>query len=505
MSIPRTSESKSLSIHPQVSISRFSQLSLFAGSVKETIVGVVKKYPLFARSTIGAFAIGGLVAYKYYTSLDRSIERLVSNSSRLFDKACKENIGAFLERNWNKLGLPGSCKNIANSHFLENKLLRIIQNDHQPIILRQKIAKNVVRNFCRFIAHSLRRVEHDLVHDLQFRELFNIQGNPNIQRVEILGDETHNKGTNPLCIAILLPGDQRIIYKPRSVQSESLICGTNKSLFQRLNLPIYRVYEKQGESYGYCEYLVNLQEENTFNFIDELGRLYIEFGKIEKVARAIGLSDLHYDNIIISGKRPHLIDTEVVSMPAIEGVYQTHLFGVERPGALASTGESKNHIWLNRDLIQQFNLSNYAAEEIEEDLFETGMTGPALARSGLTDFIQTIANQTHPEITNFELGDLHETREALKAHANRIVLIDTQDLSVYIRQDIDLARNNFSDALKQGIGMWGFQVDENQWAEVLDKFEQDLRDNDVPIFYYRAATREIYYGLLRIAIQAQIN
>jgi len=277
-----------------------------------------------------------------------------------------------------------------------------------------------------------------------------------------------------------------------------LICGTEDSLFHQLELSTYRVYDKADQGYGYCEYLLNIEEENTFNSVADLAALYVEFGKIEKVARSIGLSDLHYDNIIMRHGHPHLIDVEVVSLPTDQEPYETHLFGEERPGALATTRDSKNHIWLGVEAIEEFGSGAEYIEGLAEDLHEMGMTGSVLHNSGLTDLIQVLANQTHATVTDFDLGDIGEVRAQLGVLNNRIVLVSTPDLSAFIRQAPATARENFSEALTQGLEAWGFTIDDENWVAVLDKFEEDLRNNDVPLFYHNAQNGEVFYGEHRI-------
>lgn len=505
MNQPITPTSNALTIAQQSSTGFFSGISQIATSMKDAIVGTVKKHPTLTKATVvlGATLAVGYLAYQYYNSLDKSIDRLVAKAADLPENQCKQEIATFVQQNWPKFGLPDFCNNAKNRKFIETKLDGIIRrHPNQTIELRQEIAKNAVNNFCTFISTSLTRVNSDLTGDQDFRALFNIARQPNVTGVEILGEETHKKGSNPLCIAITIEGEQRIVYKPRSVRAEQLVCGADDSLFHQLELPTYRVYNKAGQDYGYCEYLPNLQAENTFNSIEELRDLYVEFGKIEKVARAIGLSDLHYDNIIMKDGRPHLIDAEVVALPTHQNPYETHLFGQERPGALATTPESKNHIWLGAEAIAEFGDEAEYVVELTEDLHETGMTGPVLHNSGLTDLIQGLATQEHLAVVNFDLGDLSETRAQLGAMNNRIVLVSTENLSAFIRKDPATARENFSEALTEGLGAWGFQVDEESWDAVLNKFEEDLKNNDVPLFYHNAENSEVFYGEYRIGYSA---
>lgn len=474
--------------------------------VTNKIIQLVKanSFPIiFGTSMI---CLGTLATYKYYTSLNKTTERFIASCEGLENaEGIQNRIDDFLTLNWHKLDLPESCNNEQNRFFLREKLKTIINEHHQTLAEKQRIATNIMNNFTDFLSTFVTRIERDLTDDQNFRQLFEIIGIAQIISIQILGKETHNRGSNPLCITIQLNNGTNIVYKPRAVRSEKLICSSQDSIFQQYNLPTYRVYDKEGQNYGYCEYLYNNEEENTFETIEELSDFYIELGKIEKIAREIGLSDLHLENIIVHNRRPYLIDTEVVGLPNQVAMFQTHLFtfeeGVLQPadsGALASSPLSKNHVWFGEQITQY--LEEDVQTELVENLIDSGVTASVIHALGddFRDFIISIANQTHQEIVNFDIADIQHVYE-LRNHRNRIVLADTRDLVGIIKHNPGPARTDFINAVTQGITDWGFIVDEVELEHSLEQFDRDLLNNDVPIFYHHPGNGLIYYGAHIIA------
>ncbi len=192
----------------------------------------------------------------------KPVAKLVINCSNMNEVSCRTKIADFVETYWLNYGLPACCNNDKNKRFLLEKLFLIIR-DHseQSIALRQEIAKNVIENFVNFISEAFKRVDADLKTN-EFKQLFGVAENDQLIAFEIIGEETHNKGHSPMSIAINFSENLRVVYKPRSVISEYLICNNHDSLFKKLNLDTYKILDK-GE-YGYCEYLYNKEECNTF-------------------------------------------------------------------------------------------------------------------------------------------------------------------------------------------------------------------------------------------------
>ncbi|NGX61859.1 MAG: hypothetical protein K940chlam9_01348, partial [Chlamydiae bacterium] len=455
--------------------------------------------------SIGALALGSWLVYKDYSSLSRSIERLVKNGNKLEVGEREEVVNSFLDQNWNKLGLPIQCNNENNKKYIRSKLMLILaerlpsvslQGKKEEIIdpsqeEKKEIIERMLNNFSEYISHSYSRILSDLEKDDELKTLFDIRNNTKIVKIEILGDESHNKGKNPLCIGISLGNGKRLVYKPRSTLPEKLICGSEDSYFYHLRLPTYRVYDKTNENYGYCEFLVNSEKENTFDTIEKLKNLYIEFGKIEKAARAIGLGDIHKENVIISEGRPYLIDTEVVLLPEIEE-YQTDLFALNDGGARSSSPECKNHIWLDASLNNdQKNLDEATFKNL---LIHDGICDRVVNAIGFRSFLESIEQLTHKEIENFEIEGEQDVHGRLQDLKNRIVLVSTDSLSALIREKIGTAKNNFINDVGKGLEHWGFEVNEDALQQSLAKFEEDLLNHDVPIFYHVPSKGTVYYG-----------
>ena len=338
--------------------------------------------------------------------------------------------------------------------------------------------------------------------------------------LEVLGEETHNRGRSPLSVTISFNERPAVVYKPRSVISEYLLCNEDTSLFANLGLSTYKVFNKG--DYGYCEYLMNSEETNTFHEHEEIKNLIIEYGKIDKIAKGLGLSDLHSENIILPNKRPCLTDTEIILLPTNVSAYESHLFAQERPGALAWSPKTKNRIWLTNELLLSYIQSvpaegrgcfkKYKGQEeiadeqlipLIKDALEDGLAPILELSHDLRELIHEIINNNQREVNEFSLADeiLSPVRHQLMGEPHRIVLISTEELAGLIQQNPEEAKHEFIKLMQQGIEEWGFIFRADQREKVLEQFDRDLKNNDVPVFYHKANEKAFYYGDYPIGIQ----
>lgn len=457
------------------------------------ISALVKEHPyLFATLAVLSGA-GFYMAWKEYNRTDRVLRRLVDRCHLL---PITEDLSPIVENAvdqiWAQLELPPSCNNQANRRFLSRKLQEIICHkeihDQDPE-LKTEIALNAIRNLRVRLLEGLSRVQED-VNAQRLVPLFPFATDPNPIRVEILADETHNDGAVPICFT--LRGGGRLVYKPRSMQSEWAICGDEasnpNSLFRRLGLPTYSIY--RGDGYGYSSFLQNLRHENTLNTVNEVIDLYRTFWRIHAAAYSVGLSDLHPDNIINQRLCSYLIDTEVIGLPE-RAIFQTNLWGSGEVGAFIVSPNSKNRIWFSNDFASTLLGPNFSTiEAVHSELREHGLTGRIQMALGtrFLDFIRTIPTiEPLPE----HRRDLDELGIST---LNRIALVNTLMLSNLIGRTIDEGWMEFVENVRDGLTDWEFTIDNDQLLASRAQFERDVRNNDIPIFYYNREERRVYYN-----------
>lgn len=461
--------------------------------VTSQISALVKEHPyLFA--TLAVFSGAGLyTAWREYNRIDRVLKRLVDQCHLLpITEDPLPMIENAVGQIWAQLELPPSCNNRANHRFLARKLQEIIRHkeihDQDPE-LKKEIILNVIRNLRTRLLEGLNRVQED-INAQRLAPLFPFATDPNPIRAEILADETHNDGAVP--ISFTLRGGDRLVYKPRSMQSEWAICGDEasnpNSLFRRIGLPTYSIY--RGDGYGYSSFLQNLRHENTLNTVDEVIGLYRTFWRIHAAAYSVGLGDLHPDNIINQRLFSYLIDTEVIGLPE-SAVFQTNLWGSGEVGAFIVSPNSKNRIWFSNDFASTLLGPNFSTiESVHYELREHGLTGriQTALGAGFIDFIRTIPTvEPLPE----HREDLDEL--GISTH-NRIALVNTLMLSHIIGKTIEEGWVEFVESVRDGLTDWEFTIDNDQLLASRAQFERDVRSNDIPIFYYNREERRVYYN-----------
>ena len=185
--------------------------------------------------------------------------------------------------------------------------------------------------------------------------------------------------------------------------------------------------------------------------------------RLEAIARALGLSDLHNDNVITERCIMYPIDMEVIMNPTDNNIYGTTMDDPLQ-GAFTFDKDSSNQIMLRQ------------CEDLQESAAE----------------LKSILIKTQYELTEIERVMITKCRDVLRQSLHRIVLITTGELTQLIRQPIQLAHQEFVAAIKESLALWKLQIVMEE-EKIYQLLQQDILNNDVPIFYYLPEEAIIYY------------
>ncbi len=119
--------------------------------------------------------------------------------------------------------------------------------------------------------------------------------------------DPHNHGRT---VAILSYNDKKIVYKPRTLDSELAWNSILRRIMEAC-IPDRTVYLPEVLSYpgyGFMEYVNSEECENE----DSVKRCYFRYGVLMATAHALGTCDLHHENVIIKGEHPVVIDPEAL-------------------------------------------------------------------------------------------------------------------------------------------------------------------------------------------------
>jgi hypothetical protein len=303
----------------------------------------------------------------------------------------------------------------------------------------------------------------------------------------ILGDETHNQGKNPLKIELSLEKgkvDRKIVFKPRSMITESSICGPTSSAFAAVDLPTYPVYNKN--TYGYSAWLENNLKENTFSTIKDLEAYISYFPLMNTVVSFYGISDLHQENVLTSKGKPYLIDTEVIA-PVIGKAYESGLLTGITAGYLCEYN-TPNRIGISESLLDSQNFKLLQGE------FSCMEMAAVLSDLGIMDtvILPALQGKSKRVLDDKEINALTSIKKELDTHSHRMILVKTSDLARYLKEDPLEAFSDFQRNLDDGLKTWGFSIDYVS-DDIKALYEQDFMNNDVPVFYFNPSKGEVYY------------
>ncbi|MFI5343548.1 MAG: DUF4135 domain-containing protein [Chlamydiales bacterium] len=209
-----------------------------------------------------------------------------------------------------------------NIGILIVKIGNVIKNENYNDVTKSRIIFNLMEQFRNNMMTISERVSRDRE---EIGSLFFPGQSCQFLSIEMTSDETHHRGQVPCYLWFQVENQgapQRVVYKPRDIRADESICSaSNNSLFSIVSdfinqpMPVYRFLSKtEGtDHYGYVEFLTHSRtpEHNDYCLdIPEMINFYQMYGRIQALAQIFCLYDLHYHNIIVHNKLPHLIDTE---------------------------------------------------------------------------------------------------------------------------------------------------------------------------------------------------
>ena len=281
------------------------QMGTLAGHIFETANQCVADNPYIAVLGVGAISLAYLFRSKIYPSPADPFIELLKNPNAFNPDAIKNEAEKFAASVSPKLNNDKTIK------YLAKKLEWLLtDNSYDDMML---LINNVKEDFINLVRQAEARVTKDM---RQGRlSSLGISTSDRIVGIEALGDETHNGGKIPLLF--IFESGKSIVYKPRSMLPEQVICGKEDSVFAEAGLGTYQVVcqeDRDGE-YGYSQRLRNDVKKMS---IEDLQKYYDQFELIDEVCGALTASDMHGGNFITEDGIPYFIDVESFENP--EGV-----------------------------------------------------------------------------------------------------------------------------------------------------------------------------------------
>ncbi|MBI3258296.1 MAG: DUF4135 domain-containing protein [Ignavibacteriae bacterium] len=436
-------------------------------------------------------AVVGRKAANHYLLIS-SIQKLISfreDQARQQAVQVRNFVDGYLHSIDLKIKLTPATRNAPEVRdFLKKKILAIAEYTRVSKVFKKKVVQNVLNDFISLFSDAERRINKDLEEDLGY---FEISVTDSVRTIKPLGDETHNQGKIPLLI--VFKSGRRIVYKPRSMRPESLIVGRTNSVMEVMGWGTYKVLccQERGEHYGYAEFLEYTPGCNTIHNIGDLREHIGKMSALDYVADKLGLSDLHYLNIIVINNIPYIIDAEVFLAPS--GT-ESGIFDV---GSGAASVFDMTHGTV--EAYRGKNKLDFSPHFQRREEFEYGMDRETLSEIGVD--IDQIRTQTRIQMAVME-GLNHRIkaiRDSLSEDIGRIVVINTDELKRGILPYIDSPDSNqagdrFVESLQEKLKDHGFDLFLHKKNQITSALIQDGSHNDVPIFYYNSIDKTVVYG-----------
>ena len=360
------------------------------------------------------------------------------------------------------------------NNYLFKKLSNIAHNERIDTKYQERIILQVQYDFTKLIEEVIKRVTRDKT---LLQKKLGIPESQTLVMVECLGDESHNHGK--IALKLVFNDSKSIVYKPRSLLAEHILCNKTNSVFKMANLGTYTTVDLG--NYGYQEYLENIQEENTMTS-PELVEYMKDISTTEKICKQLRISDLHCENVVTCKKKMFLIDLEVYLVP-IEIVTETETGLLETNhggGEFFNDYQgycSHNQIWLN------------------DKKKPTGVTFENLKEKYEVEFI----SQDKIKLSKEVMEGINNAKQKLKLIPGRLVLIETKDINPLINagnpynEYRDLIIIYLKEFFDENILITSHLSDSHTTERIIKAFQEDFLHNDVPIFYYNSINKIITY------------
>lgn len=367
--------------------------------------------------------------------------------------------------------------------YLESKLVDICKSEagQEGTSI---IVENYLHNFTALVSTTQKRINVDIQNEkLSYLEIYPYDA---VIKISPLGKESHNLGKIPL--QIKFKTGKSIVYKPRSMLPEKLICDTKEGILVSENFGTYKVLcceDDEGE-YGYSDFLENLPESNVVTSQGELKKYVHKLCVLEKISNELHLSDLHYQNIITVNLSPAIIDAEVfLSPPGIEsGLFEVGSGAAQMFDLSWGTDPmwmGKNKIWI---LLPEISSVTFKYQMLPEDLKNIGLD--------LTEM------QRELRLQNTTIAACNAAISILRKHSGRLILSTTTTLMRMQSKFDPINISTFDDfirTIEHSLRQQGFQTTKELSAILRKGILQDASNHDIPVFYYDSSTGSaLYHG-----------
>lgn len=366
--------------------------------------------------------------------------------------------------------------------------------------LREQL-KQELTDKIRYVLSVLRKYEENST--LYCTKFYNIT-KQEIINIKLSGDWHNNR-----CVMILeLDSGNKIVYKPTHGKNIRFLKNILGYFFEEDYLKKYEYIEdNDGLWVKFVEH-VEIHEE------DSIKEFYFNYGKLIVVSYLLGMNDMHYENIIASGKYPVISDYETIFSSYL--FYHMQTFGFD---AQQKVVKRLLHSVNATGLIPIYSMTQYFGGDVS-----------GLSNNGFMLMVENIKNPgkdnmyiyqerqhiiTYNHLPNKETDPLHYQKniEAGFEAAQKIVKRNKEKISKFILDNMEIVESriilNMTKAYSGIIRIKNnpqFRMNEEAYRNMIERLKTKSRFNksvyeyelaeliqsDIPGFYWNCKEKSIY-------------
>lgn len=384
--------------------------------------------------------------------------------------------------------------------FLTNVYKSEFSSKYPLLMEKVSILKSNFFEYTKSILKAVLRDENQLV------EEFKNSGFKAEKLVEIIfdGGDTHNNGKS---VAILEFESGKLVFKPHSLSNEIFFNNLLQKLNSKNNFNLKVIKNIDHSQYGYQEFIKEVIPSDR----KVIESYYKNLGALTSISYFLTLTDIHYDNILMSSESPIFYDIETLFSAKIKNDKE------KKPGMVNSVLNTSilptnpTEVFQKVDVSGMFGNFHYKDEYFENKFLVNEFTSdikivqnqvPVLKKSILKENLEAV-NPIY-FLDNFLEGFskysvfLYENKSLLiefiednisEKNINRTILRDTQ---LYIEFLNALYNANYLQNKNQEKAILNLLYKNKSLdLKIIDSEIKQLKRGDIPYFYYSVTNKNL--------------
>lgn len=374
-------------------------------------------------------------------------------------------------------------------------------SERYPLLLRKitKLKQNFL-NFTSLILNSILK-DQNSIHEHFVTPNFKAS---QLKKIYFDGGDTHNEGKS---VVILEFSNIKLVYKPHSLANEVFFNDLLDQLNAISDTKLKVIKNMDCEKYGYQEFI----REEIPKSVSDAKCYYWNLGALTSIAYFLTLTDIHFDNILMSKKFPVFYDIETlfsakkddfnnksprmnnnVLNTSILPTNPTEVFKNVDVSGLFGNFYYKDEFFEKKIIINEFT-SDIQITQQHSPIVKKSKINKDLERANpilyLDQFLDGFNSYFRFLYKNKSLLINFIKRKISLNNINRVILRDTQLYVEFL--DALYNANYLQDEQQEKIILNILYNNKNLNQRIIESEMRQLKQGDIPYFYYSVVGRDL--------------